>query len=161
MENEKLIRLFILIIIAGAAGVVVYYSSNPYTEDSVDSSFRHKKSPEKSGQLEVTKAPAGDLISSFPKEIPINSNTEIKESYSADYHSTAIEGQSTVAFTSSKSAETNFDFYLKWAMDGGWTIINSQRKPPVYSIYLKKTGETINITIHNSSVTISYVKLKQ
>lgn len=109
----------------------------------------------------IVRAEPNEVAEGFPKELVLNSKIEITESYSATYPNSPAK-QVTVEFTSSKSADKNFDFYKNWAETNGWQIINADRtKPPVYSLYLKKPGEQVNITINKGTITISYVELNK
>lgn len=99
----------------------------------------------------------------FPKNLALNSKTEITGSYSATYPNSSVE-QATVEFISSKSSEANLDFYTKWAEDNGWDIVNSSKSDLISSLYLKKVSEQINIIIRSSvkiaagsDIVISYV----
>ena len=108
----------------------------------------------------VTKTPSAELGKTTPQNIPLNGKASVVESYSAEYPNSTAK-QSTVVFMSLKTPGENFDFYLNWAEENDWQVINSSRDSAVYSMYFKKPSEQMNITINESAVTITYVNLNK
>ena len=115
----------------------------------------------------ITRAPPKETADGFPENLALNSKTEITQSYSATYPDSPAK-QATVEFISSKSREANHDFYLKWAQDNGWDVVNSSKGDLISFLYFKKAFEQINITIRasaksakSSDIVISYVDLNQ
>ena len=108
----------------------------------------------------VTKTPSAELGKTTPQNIPLNGKASVVESYSAEYPNSTAK-QSTVVFMSLKTPGENFDFYLNWAEENDWQVINSSRDSAVYSMYFKKPSEQMNITINESAVTITYVNLNR
>lgn len=116
---------------------------------------------------DIVRADPKKVADGFPKELALNSKIEIIGSYSASYPNSSAK-QTTVEFISSQNPEDNFNFYTKWAEDGGWQVINSSKSDLISSLYLKKTLEAINITIRpttkntaRSNVVISHIDLNQ
>ena len=108
----------------------------------------------------VTKTPKAELGKITPQNIPLNGKASVVESYSAEYPNSTAK-QSTIVFTSFKTADENFDYYSKWAKDNDWQIVNSSRDSAVYSLSLKKPSERMVITINKGTITISYVNLNK
>ena len=116
----------------------------------------------------ITEAPPQEIAEGFPKDLPLNSKISITQSYEATYPNSSAE-HATVEFISSKSAEVNYNFYLKWAKNNGWDVINSSDNGGFVSfLYFRKVSEQINITIRasaktatSSDITISYVDLNK
>ncbi len=115
----------------------------------------------------IVRAEPKKVADGFPQELTLNSRTEIIGSYSASYPNSSAK-QTTVEFISSKNPEVNYNFYIKWAEDNGWQIVNSSKSDLIFSLYFKKTSEAINITIRSSvktgkssEIIISYVNLNK
>lgn len=115
----------------------------------------------------ITRALPAEIAEGFPKSLPLNSKTEIAESYSATYPNSPAK-QATVEFVSSKNQKTNVDYYTKWAKDNGWNIVNSSSSHSISFLYFKKAQEQISITIRasakdakSSDIIISYVNLNK
>lgn len=116
---------------------------------------------------DIVRAEPKKVADGFPKELALNSKIEIIGSYSASYPNSSAK-QTTVEFISSQNPEDNFNFYTKWAENGGWQVINSSKSDLISSLYFKKTLEAINITIRpttkntaRSNVVISHIDLNQ
>ena len=108
----------------------------------------------------VTETPRDQVGKVTPQNIPLNGAADITQSYNAEYPDSAAK-QSTIVFTSLKTPDENFYFYLKWAKENDWQIVNSSRDSAVYSLSLKKPSERMVITINKGTITISYVNLNK
>jgi len=104
----------------------------------------------------IIQSSPGEVVEGFPKELTLNSKTEITQSYSATYPNSSVK-QETVIFTSSKDIKTNYNFYLDWSKQNNWSVINSSEEDKVSSLYLRKGLEDINITITAAQITISHI----
>lgn len=115
----------------------------------------------------ITRALPAEIAEGFPKNLALNSKIEITESYSATYPNSSAK-QATVEFISSKTPNANKNFYIQWAKDNGWDIVNSSEGDSISFLYFKKGFEQINITIRasvkdakSSDIIISYVNLNK
>ncbi|MDO8523032.1 MAG: hypothetical protein Q7S12_01955 [bacterium] len=109
-------------------------------------------------QPKITFSAEGEAVK-FPEDIPLNSKTKVVQSYSATYPGFSAL-QVTTVFASSVSVQESYDFYKNWALANGWQVINSYAGGSIFSLYLRKGTEDINITINKdseTSVSISYV----
>lgn len=115
----------------------------------------------------IVRADPKKVAEGFPETLILNSKIDIIGSYLATYPNSSAK-QTTVEFISSKNPDTNYDFYIKWATDNKWGVINSSKSDLIISLYFKKSSEAINITIrpyikvrNGSNIVISYVNLNR
>lgn len=106
----------------------------------------------------IIKAQPKELPENFPDFIPIKGKNEIDRAYDASYPNSSLK-QGTTILNSQKSQKENYDFYRQWAADNQWEIINYLDSGPVWSLYLRKDNEDINLTFSAGSINISYSKL--
>lgn len=99
-----------------------------------------------------------EMPQGFPESIPLNGNTKVIESYSATYPNLTAK-QSTISFESKNTQKQNYDFYLKWAKDNKWEIINQTNEETSKSLYLRKENKDLKIIIINNKVNITYVEV--
>ena len=132
-----------------SAALIVWSIWNSQVERKIDIIIR-----------KVTNTPPEQFGKVTPQNIPLNGAADITQSYNAEYPDSAAK-QSTIVFTSLKTPDENFYFYLKWAKENDWQIVNSSRDSAVYSLSLKKPSERMVITINKSTITISYVNLNK
>lgn len=105
----------------------------------------------------IIKAQPKELPENFPDFIPIKDNNEIDRAYDASYPNSPLQ-QGTLILKSQKSQKENYDFYRQWSADNQWEIINYLDSGPVWSLYLRKANEDINLTFSAGSINISYSK---
>ncbi len=103
----------------------------------------------------IERSASGKIADDFPSDIPLNDKTKIIESFKATYPNSRVL-QSSVTFSSKKSEDANFLYYLKWAKDNSWEIVNLSDKPAF--LYLRKGSEELNISFNTGVVTISHIK---
>ena len=104
---------------------------------------------------EVERSASGKITRAFPSDIPLNEEAGIKESFKATYPNNQIS-QASVTFVTKKTDEENLVYYLAWARENSWEIVNLGDEPPF--LYLKKGGEDINISFNRGDVIISHIK---
>lgn len=97
----------------------------------------------------------------FPANIPLESKT-LSQNYGLDYQD---KTQFTKVFDSTKTVEENFLFYKKFIDQDGWIVLNSYQGAKVSSLYGKKDGYEMNVTIssrvsgvNKSQVSVSILK---
>ena len=152
MEDRGGFDLKIVILIVLAAGILAWYFYGDFFEKPAQKA-EEKETPK------ITEAPLGKVVSSLPENFTYSSEPEFTKSYTLE-DMNASTMQSTAEFRSGVNAEANYYFYLKWAKENGWEVSNSKKGPPTYSMYLKKSGEEINIVIRGYLVTMSYIQPK-
>lgn len=154
MENNSSAINFKIVVLAVLVAAVLAWA---YYGGYFSRTIEEKKEFE---SPKITQAPVGKAVSSLPENFSYSSEPEFTKSYTVeDPSSTKL--QSTAEFRSGERADVNYDFYLNWAKENGWEVSNSKKGPPTYSIYLKKSGEEINIVIRGYLVTMSYIQPKQ
>ena len=147
MENKesKPLRIVIAAIVIGVAALGYFYWND------------FEKGEQDKKDLEVVQMRSDSSPQGFPSDLSLNAKIGKSNAYTVKYPESLLE-QGTVKFNTSVTEEENFKFYLEWARENNWTIVNSDEIKPVYSLYLKKSSEEINVTINGSVVTITHIK---
>ena len=107
-------------------------------------------------------APQGQLTPSFPKELVIDSNAQISNSYSINYD--ASTNQYTAEWVSSSSLPAVYNDYKTYLGNNGWTITNSSNVTAVSKLgvlYAATSTAKVNVTLVSkgtgSDVSVTYV----
>jgi len=99
----------------------------------------------------------------FPADVPLESGAQVEQSYSLDYSG---QKQLTYVFMSRKTVEENYTLYTDFLNEQSWDLVNSYESPALSSLYGRKEGSDINVTISEiasspglrSQVSISILK---
>lgn len=149
------IKIIAVIIIIAVLGIVFYAARVGRKPEQEKQEIKNVVTPE------VVRISEGNLQKEmpqgFPESIPLNGKTKVIESYSATYPNLTAK-QSTISFESKNTQKQSYDFYLKWAKDNKWEIINQTNEETAKSLYLKKDNKDLNIVINNK-VNITYVEI--
>lgn len=86
-----------------------------------------------------TKPPAD-----FPTSIPLEQGADVTQSYSLGYTG---KKQLTIVFSSTKTVKQNYDLYADFLKNDGWDGVNTYESATVSSMYAKKQGKEMNVTI--------------
>jgi hypothetical protein len=107
-------------------------------------------------------APQGQLTPNFPKELVIDSNAQISNSYSINYD--ASTNQYTAEWTSSSSLPAVYNDYKTYLANNGWTITNSSNVTAASKLgvlyaatALAKVGVTLVSHGTGADVSVTYV----
>lgn len=145
VENSKktLIRAgMVVVVLAAIVGGYLYYEAqHPYA---------------------TTQAPKGEVIADFPKDLLVEKNTTIQDSYSLVYKAGNLS-QPVVTYVSNWPMIQNVVQFGSYLRKNGWTITHEAdplAKNTFY--YANKDANETNITFVEETgkvkVTISYVK---
>ncbi len=115
-------------------------------------------------KFEKTEAPQGQLSGKFPRDLMIEANPLIKNSYSLEYENGA--NQPAVNYYSRFSAEENLRLFRERLKTLGYAITKDDKVAEgIYSIYANRGNESVNITVVHTdpkamvNVIVAYVKL--
>jgi hypothetical protein len=107
-------------------------------------------------------APQGQLTPSFPKELVIDSNAQISNSYSINYD--ASTNQYTAEWASSSSLPAVYNDYKTYLANNGWTITNSSNVTAASKLgvlYAANSSAKVGVTLVSqgtgSDVSVTYV----
>jgi hypothetical protein len=142
--------------------VVVYFYADKVKKDAYQKMLVLEKS------ATVVKYPIrtnytkkDEIPSEFPTSTPLHGKTSLSQSYMLDYNTGK---QTTVVFSSSKSAAENYSFYESFIKRDSWKILNSRSTTTVKFLYAIKGNSNINVTISmpsststDSIVSVSYL----
>ena len=159
--NKNIIGIVVLILVLAIGGYFVFKNSGSKKIKPQEVIPKPVATPE------IVRIPEDRLQKEmpvgFPKELSFNGKIRTIESYSEGYAQNPNLKQATTKFNSSKTMQENYDFYLKWAKDNEWGIINSPKQDNLSSLYAQKNQATLNIVIIpkisgkiNSEVNITY-----
>lgn len=103
----------------------------------------------------VTFASEGQVAAGIPKELILEPQAAIIESYVA-------AGQSTVEWNSSSSIDALFNEYQNYFLNNNWNIVNEVATPSnVRGIYANQNAASANVTMvaqgSGSQITVSYI----
>jgi hypothetical protein len=107
-------------------------------------------------------APQGQLTPSFPKDLVIDSNAQVSNSYSINYD--ASTNQYTAEWVSSSSLPAVYNDYKTYLANNGWTITNSSNVTAASKLgvlYAASSSAKVNVTLvskgSGSDVSVTYV----
>ncbi len=135
-------------------GVLVIVGASVFAAD-----FINKQAKAKKQAAEITQKKA-DPKKDFGKEIPptlLATSTLIRTTINTPEQSYTIaygeKTQSTVVFSSTRSAKENYRLYREFLGKEGWYVVKIYENAGVYGIYAitKMEKETVNITISRTS----------
>ncbi len=108
-------------------------------------------------------APQGQVVAGFPKDLILDSEVQVANSYTVHYSSNMH--QYTVQWNSSSSVASIYNNYLGYLPTHGWTIMNRfTARPDLRGLYATETNTTssanVNVTIAvrgmGSQVSVNY-----
>lgn len=108
----------------------------------------------------------GQLPDGFLEGLPIESNVEFQESYTASYPQDETKIQRTVSYYSSKSLDQAFVDFSQYITTNDWTILNKTENSTMKFVYAKKGDDELNISLATDMmtqkvlITISYLESK-
>jgi hypothetical protein len=107
-------------------------------------------------------APQGQLTPGFPKELVLDPQAQVNNSYSINYSSST--NQYTAEWVSSSSLVTLYGNYKTYFGQSGWTITNSSdvvAGSKLGVLYAATSSAKVNVTLvsqkSGSDVTVTYV----
>ena len=155
MQNKR--NLYIALGLAGLA-IIILVVGLTYKN------WGNGTGPGEEAKFEKTEAPQGQLVGNFPKELMIESNPLVKNSYSLKYDGSTE--QPSVNYYSRFTVEENFRLFRDRLKTLGYTITkDSKVAEGIYSIYGTRGNENVNITIIQTdpkvmpNVVMAYVKM--
>ena len=113
--------------------------------------LRHPRSPEPNRTDFAASTPTH-----FPTNIPVEAGAPLSQSYSLDY---AGRAQLSIVFPSTKTLKENYTRYTDFLTKDSWTIVNKYESKTVSSLYGKKEGSEINITLTQGQVSVSVLEI--
>ena len=135
--RRKLVVVVIaLVVIAGAAGAWWTYKNR---ETSLEF---------EPGKILVT-AQTGNIVSEFPKELILEKDIVISNSYRIDYTAGNV-GQPVAVYDSKLTMAENLTAFRAYFTDNGWEITNEgDPAQSVTSIYAEKESAEANVTLES------------
>lgn len=110
---------------------------------------------------------SGDqLPEGFLENLPIESNVEFKESYTASYPQDETKIQRTVSYYSSQTLDQAFTNFSDYIATNNWTVLNKTENSTMKFIYATQGENELNISLATDEiaqkilVTISYLESK-
>ncbi len=105
-------------------------------------------------------ATQGEVVPSFPKELILDPQASVQNSYSLNYSSTT--NQYTAEWNSSTTMPTLFAKYQAYLQKNGWTIVNQiTNYPALRGLYATNASSDVNVAITplggGSQATVSMV----
>lgn len=112
------------------------------------------------GQPRPEFAPRGELASSFPRELVLDGNAKVGNSFSADYGSGMVQNVAT--FSSNRSLNAVADEYKAYLEGNGWAITNEINKyKNSRGLYATKDKLEISVSILDKGsereIALSYI----
>ena len=148
MGNKKKLIILIVILIVVAAGLLIF------------AQIKHKKTAKVVPPGTAVYAPAGQVVSGFPKELILEPNIQASQSYSINYASST--NLYTVQWNSTKPIADIYNEYLQYLQVNGWKITNKMTSnPTLRELYAVKPSAQANVSIvvkgTGSEITIGYL----
>lgn len=150
----------ILLTVVGALVVFVVAVAANYKYNRNDTANQQVDTTPKQG--EKKDAEKGKVIEGFPKELVLNSNGTVTESYSIPYGESTE--QFTVNFETSKSIAAEYEAYMTFLEKNGYQIINKNLEANIGNIYATNTKADVNFVASrmaeakSTSVVVTYLK---
>lgn len=114
-------------------------------------------------KFEKTEAPQGQLVGDFPKELMVEADPLIKNSYSLKYE---FGNQPAVNYFSRFSAEENLRLFRDRLKVLGYKLTKDEKlQEGIFQIYATRGNENVNITVAHTdpeamvNVIMAYVKM--
>ncbi len=170
MSQSKLRILFVVVLVFLLVGITYTLFSEQNKEvnqEAVTAPQLGAEETQKTLVSEEPKPPRVDYGNSVPPDflssLPIEDGAALTESFGLDYQN---QGQSTVSFSSKKTAEQNFDTYRSFFTEEQFSIVNEYKSESLYSLYATNEKVEVNVTIasdersEGATVTISVLRKK-
>lgn len=115
-----------------------------------------------SGQT-LSEAPRGKVVAGFPKELIVEDDPTVRESYSISYAESNTK-QPVVSYRSAKTLSENVSMFSDYLRSDGWRITHhaNAEELPVTFFYAYKDLSEVNITMQSDDdgvlVTIAYAE---
>lgn len=162
MSTKKITAVFIAVIVLALALGLYFLLLTSTWPKAVNRAGKTVEPKPAAAAPQITEAAAGQLPQGLPPTLPLYGQGKIIKSYDASYADSAK--QAAVVFQSDKSMKASYDYYVKWAKDNGWQIINQADGETLKFVYLRKNGQDINLTITKGpdqakvKISVSYTK---
>jgi hypothetical protein len=154
MENKR--NLYIALGLAGVA-VLILAGGLVYKFWGGDSGAGEEV------KFEKVEAPKGQLVNNFPRDLMVEADPLIKESYSLTYEK---ESQPAVNYFSRFSVDENLKLFRDRLKTIGYKITKDEKlQEGIYQIYAIRGSENVNITVVRTdpkamvNVIMAYVKM--
>jgi hypothetical protein len=135
MGNMKKVLVALAVIVI--AGALIYWGSNYASKNSQQSQNKDRK-----------EAPKGELAANLPKDAKFfDSKAQVVSSYEQPVGDNKESLESTGVFKTSKSIETVYNEYLKYAETNGYNVINKNIDKSAASFYGTKAEADLSVLI--------------
>lgn len=144
--SSKFIISLIIVVVVAAIVVAFYFNFLKFRQETETST----------GPMPVYAA-QGEIIGGFPKELILDEQARVQESYTITYDEHLK--QYTVSFQSDLQATTLFNEYKRYFVAQEWVVANETNLTNIKGIYARKGNGEANVVVESGtprSITITY-----
>jgi hypothetical protein len=154
--NRKIVLILVAVVLGAVViAVLVKYKTNSGSNQQVQQAAAPAQEIGKKQD-----APNGQLVQGFPQELAtVDNSLTVNSSYHTPYKES---NQYTTNFESTNSIATEYNNYLKFLTDKGYTIVNKTLTKDIGAIYGTSASNDVNFQASTfggkTSVTVTYLQ---